>query len=96
MIRNCENEKYAHSITNASVRLPRSWKCAGLRDRRQGLACPDSIDSTMIARQKADMPSPSDDDETEDGRIPVRVERHQPVDGGEADQDDVDQQARAR
>ena len=26
MIRNCENEKYAHSITKASIRLPRSRK----------------------------------------------------------------------
>ena len=27
MIRNWANDKYAHSITNASSRLPRSWKC---------------------------------------------------------------------
>ena len=27
MIRNCENEKYAHTITSASRNLPRSCRC---------------------------------------------------------------------
>src|SRR5438552_17664119 len=31
MIRNCENEKYTHSMTSASVSLPRSCRCRGVR-----------------------------------------------------------------
>src|SRR5687767_4866355 len=30
MRRNCENAVYAHNITNASMRLPRSRRCEGL------------------------------------------------------------------
>jgi len=36
MIKYCENEKYAQSITKASSRLPRSWKCDGATIRSSG------------------------------------------------------------
>src|SRR5207244_11694724 len=36
MIKYCENEKYAHSITNASIRFPRSWKCEATTMRSSG------------------------------------------------------------
>src|SRR5262245_51285168 len=57
MIRYCENEKYAHSIVNASIRFPRSWKCEGtttLSSGRRRL----SHTSTMMRNASAVRPCP--------------------------------------
>ena len=93
MIRNCENEKYAHSITNASISLPRSWKWMtrapafiGSRGRER-----EHRDGERQRRQRL----PDDDDHAVDRRVPLGVERHDPVHGHEEDRDRVDQQPAA-
>jgi hypothetical protein len=36
MIRYCENAMYAHSMTKASSRFPKSWRCEGASTSRIG------------------------------------------------------------
>src|SRR3954465_14607920 len=57
MIRYWENEKYAQSITNASIRLPRSWKCDETTMRSSGGRRP-SHASTQMRKARADSPCP--------------------------------------
>ena len=94
MIRYCENEKYAHSITNASIRLPRSWKCAGDDDavERRPAAEPDEHDDQERQRRQS---LAADDQHAVDRREPVRLERHQPVERREGDGQAVGEQAAA-
>ena len=94
MIRYCENEKYAHSITNASIRLPRSWKCAGDDDavERRPAAEPDEHDDEERQRRQA---LAAHDQHAVDRREPVRLERHQPVERRERDRQAVGEQAAA-
>ena len=57
MIRNCENDRYAHSIRNANSNLPRSWKWCVVITRLSGATC-DSITSTQMPNANADRPWP--------------------------------------
>ena len=92
MIRNCENAKYAHSITKASSSLPRSWKCRGGSTRRSGSRRP-RIVSTVIASARPTGLA-GHEHQPEDRRVPVRVERHHPVDRREGHREHVEQQPR--
>ena len=95
MIRNCENEKYAHSITKASISLPRSWKCVGPMTRATSARCATAAPRTAIVKASADSPWPPMNSMPEDRREPVRVERHHPVDRRERDRQGVDHEPAA-
>ncbi len=93
MIRNCEKFRYAHSIVKASSSLPRSWKCRGLM---MSAPAPERCSSarTMIVSANAVSPQPAIVKQAEDGREPLRVERHDPVDRGEGHRQHQEEEAR--
>src|SRR5580693_8939667 len=55
---NCENEKYAHTITKASMSLPTSCKCRCVSTSDSGGRLL-RITSTQIRNASADSPSPA-------------------------------------
>ena len=59
MIRNCENEKYAHSITNANISLPRSWKCRGVQHAGHRLARRPASPARRSTKANAVSPCPT-------------------------------------
>src|SRR6476659_3998850 len=56
--RNCEKFVYAHNIVKASIRLPRSRKCIGLRTPLMACVC-EMVVRKNVTNANADKPAPT-------------------------------------
>ena len=74
----------------------RSWKWSRLEPAREGLAVARASAATTIAKASVARALADDEDAPVDGREPVRLERHGPVDRGEGHGQRVERQARRR
>ena len=93
MIRNWENERYPQSMVNARSRLPRSLYVSGLSSPSTSPRPRDQRGDEDHERDGRD-PLADDQEDAVERRKPRRLQRHPPVDQGERDREEVDDQAR--
>ena len=80
-------------MTKPSSRLPRSMRSAGAA-WSVAWARRDVIPEKSIANARAASAMAAEKMNAEDGRIPVRLERHDPIDGREGDRQNIDGETR--